>query len=696
MTEELRDVDVEDVDWRQFVDEWFGDELEERAEDTDWEEESGGLGVYCRLELNLDDVYESEYFEDVAHAYLTAPDEVEDRIKDAAEKMSFSIDGQLCMFDSVLLSVEFGEFARTIASPPSEIRSARIGSMVAVVGKIVSESESVKEYGLAAFECGECGGGNGEVLPFRDEWSEPDECDMCESNGPFELLPEESTFENRTYLRVRDRLVDVDRDPGEIDCVVRQFQSDDDELLDDVEQGRDVVVIGQYRERDRHEKRSQTIVDVDEIKPVDGRDDAISVTDEDEEIIREIAGRDDHLDVVSDALAPDIVGRATPKQLAWLQQLNPEWQNGKRGNIHVLMVGDASTGKSDIQDAVREIAPKTAATSGDQASAAGLIAAAVQDDLAGSEQWTFKSGVLPRADGGTAVLDELDKLDSEPDSLHKALSAGEVNPSKAGQSTTLRTRTNVLAAANPVSGDFRDFDEIWEQIEMPGPLLSRCIIVPMEDEVDGDHDEVVAEAVLDAHDGDISSSSIVDSHIEQCSDCEHPHDVLRKYVEIADKASAKLSNSAKTVLKESYREMRQEIDSEAPGPDVKTRHLEDMVRLSKALSKSRGADAVLESDDTDDVEVTVSAEDAAQAVDLLTSALSDVFGANIVTSGKETVLTEDHRTEVVTTISEHEPVTYREISEYADVSDGVLNTIISKMENNGRVVKTPDGEYELA
>ncbi|TLZ58196.1 MAG: DNA replication protein, partial [Methanobacteriota archaeon] len=74
-----------------------------------------------------------------------------------------------------------------------------------------------------------------------------------------------------------------------------------------------------------------------------------------------------------------------------------------RGDLHVLLVGDPGTGKSELLSYMSRLSPRGIYATGKAASAAGLTAAAVRDEF-GEGRWTLEAGALVLADRGLACL----------------------------------------------------------------------------------------------------------------------------------------------------------------------------------------------------------------------------------------------------------------------------------------------------
>ena len=206
------------------------------------------------------------------------------------------------------------------------------------------------------------------------------------------------------------------------------------------------------------------------------------MTPEDLRLIEQFRGDPTVIDKIVLSLAPTIKGMEEEKEAIALQLfggVEKKHADGirVRGDIHCLLVGDPGTAKSQLLQYVAKVAPRGIYTSGKGATAAGLTAAAVKDDFAGG-RWVLEAGMLVLADGGMAIIDELDKMSPEDRSaMHEALEQQQVSIAKAGITSTLNARCPVLAAANPKWGRFTNDRTIAEQIDLPPTLLSRFDVI---------------------------------------------------------------------------------------------------------------------------------------------------------------------------------------------------------------------------
>ncbi|HEV2231470.1 MAG TPA: minichromosome maintenance protein MCM, partial [Thermoplasmata archaeon] len=317
-------------------------------------------------------------------------------------------------------------------------------------------------------------------------------------------------------------------------------------------------------------------------------------------LIRSFRGDPTIVDKVVLSLAPTIRGMEEEKEAIALQLFGGVEKRHPdgirvRGDIHVLLVGDPGTAKSQLLRNVAEVAPRGIYTSGKGATAAGLTAAAVKDDFGGG-RWMLEAGMLVLADGGIAVVDELDKMTPEDRSaMHEALEQQTVSIAKAGITATLNARCPVLAAANPKWGRFTPERTIAEQIDLPPTLLSRFdVIYSIQDRPEEGRDRFLANRILLSHqEGEAREASFGYAPSVASGGAPFSPDLLKKYIAYARRnIRPVLSADALRTLEDFYvrvRKQGEEPDSPVP---ITARQLEALVRLSEAAARARLSDVV--------------------------------------------------------------------------------------------------------
>ncbi len=262
-----------------------------------------------------------------------------------------------------------------------------------------------------------------------------------------------------------------------------------------------------------------------------------------------------------------------------------------------------NSGKSQMLTFISKIAPKARLVSGKGSTSAGLTASVVKDEFL--RGWALEAGALVLANGGIAIIDELDKMSSEDrDALHEALEQQRVSISKANIQATLRSETTLLAAANPKLGRFDPYTSIAAQIDLPATLINRFdLIFPIRDLPSKELDEKIAGHVL---------------NIQQNPDDIKPEisgELLKKYLSYAkQKILPHLTNEAIEEIKDFYVGLRnsgQKGDEEIRPIPISARQLEALVRLSEASAKTK-------------LSSKVTKDDAKRAIELLKHCLMQV------------------------------------------------------------------------
>jgi DNA replication licensing factor MCM5 len=145
------------------------------------------------------------------------------------------------------------------------------------------------------------------------------------------------------------------------------------------------------------------------------------------------------------------------------------------------------------------VSPISVYTSGKGSSAAGLTASIIKDSS--TKEFQLEGGAMVIADGGVVCIDEFDKMRTQDRvAIHEAMEQQTISVAKAGITTTLNSRTSVLAAENPIYVRLDDLKSTQDQIDFQTTILSRfdCIFL-VKDQRDVKKDTNLANHILNLH-----------------------------------------------------------------------------------------------------------------------------------------------------------------------------------------------------
>lgn len=421
----------------------------------------------------------------------------------------------------------------------------------------------------------------------------------------------------------------------------------DHDLVDRIKPGDRVQVVGVYRALATASSGQsttsgvfRTVVLVNQVQIL-GRDVShLTFSSQDIRTIKDLSKRDGILNILGRSIAPSIHGHRVIKKALALQLLSgceKNLANGThlRGDINILMVGDPSTAKSQLLRSAMTIAPLAVSTTGKGSSGVGLTAAVTSDPE--TRERRLEAGAMVLADRGLVCVDEFDKMgENDRVAIHEAMEQQTVTIAKAGIHASLNARCSVLAAANPVYGQYDRKRRIQENIGLPDSLLSRFdLLFVMLDQLDPESDRRIAAHVIrghryrpghgeTGHDSDYDDDDSDDESEEDANDKVHSvwqrsrqqfsqseythkssqeddpdphsqdvlqHDFLRKYLHFAKtRMKPVLTEEARECIANRYAEMRSRQDERTL--PVTARSLETVIRLATAHAKVRrlGAD----------------------------------------------------------------------------------------------------------
>ncbi|MDI6916814.1 MAG: minichromosome maintenance protein MCM [Thermoplasmatales archaeon] len=610
-----------------------------------------------------------------------------------------------------------------------DLRSEHLGKFIAAEGLVRKATEVRPRLKEAAYQCVRCGA----IIKVIQEdmvakeplecYKDQGGCGKTVASTRFKLLtvPSES---KECSVFVDTQKLEIQESPEGLRGGAqpqRLVAYAEDDITGKLSPGDRVILNGILRSRQKKERGIKStmfdiFLDVNSIEIEEHEFEEISITPKEEEEIIKLSQDPNIYQKIVSSIAPAIHGMMTEKKALALQlfggvsKVMPD-STRVRGDIHILMVGDPGTAKSQLLRYISQISPRGIYASGKSASAAGLTAAAVRDEF-GEGRWTLEAGALVLADKGIAAIDEMDKMSPQDRSaMHEAMEQQCISVAKAGITATLHSRCALLGAANPKFGRFDDYKPIAEQIDMPPALLSRFdLIFSISDKPETKKDTDMAEHILKLHyAGEIDKyrekkengkySAEDEERAMKIVEPEIPPGPLRKYIAYSKRnIFPVMTKEAETAIKDYYLSLRRGGEAENSPVPITPRQLEAFVRLSEASARMRLSDKIMK-------------EDADRAIGIMDYSMRrayfdyetgrldvDVIATGMTHSQRERSIS---IVDIIRELSSRSPDRAAEHNEIIDMAKdkGIDRTkaesTIEKLKREGRIFERRDGKYSL-
>ncbi|KYM79352.1 DNA replication licensing factor MCM8 [Atta colombica] len=286
-----------------------------------------------------------------------------------------------------------------------------------------------------------------------------------------------------------------------------------------------------------------------------------------------------------------------------------------RDDIHILLVGDPGLGKSQMLQACARISTKGVYICGNSSTSSGLTVTLTKET--GSNDFALEPGALVLADQGCCCIDEFDKMCSQHQALLESMEQQSITVAKSGVICSLPARISILAAANPIGGQYDKSKTVNENLHISQPILSRFdLIFLLLDKPNKHFDNLLCKHIMTVHTNSHTNSNEEITKLFFHNECALrkklmlplaseiiPQSILRTYISYArEYVKPKLSVEAATVLQNYYLKLRAKKEQFSSIP-IFNRQLEAMIRLTEARAKLELRMEAIESDALDVIDI---------------------------------------------------------------------------------------------
>ncbi len=251
------------------------------------------------------------------------------------------------------------------------IRAEHIGKLIAVEGIVKRASEIRPEVFEAVFECPECGN-RISVIQTERTIVAPTKCELCGTKRGFRLI-DQKLYDARWIVIEEPYEIVTGERPSEIMVYLKEDLTSP-KMQNKTDPGNRIKVIGilkqmQRRVRGTKSRQMEIYIEANYVEAVETEWEEIEISPEDEKKILELAKDPQIYQKFIASIAPGIYGLEEVKEAILLQLFGGEPKvlpDGSRirGDIHILLIGDPSTAKSQIMKVVSSLIPRGKYVSG--------------------------------------------------------------------------------------------------------------------------------------------------------------------------------------------------------------------------------------------------------------------------------------------------------------------------------------------
>jgi DNA replicative helicase MCM subunit Mcm2 (Cdc46/Mcm family) len=179
---------------------------------------------------------------------------------------------------------------------------------------------------------------------------------------------------------------------------------------------------------------------------------------------------DEYIKKLIVSFCPKIYGRELEKKALYLALLGGSDFEGYRKESHLMLVGEADTGKSEMVKFANEVASKSSMIDGSNSTGVGILFAL--DEYDGMK--ILRQGAMITNNGGHLMVDEYDKMPKqEQKKLNIAMEQQRAKYNKGGHMGDAECKTTVIASCNPEAERWNEGKDLIDNLPFDASTISR-------------------------------------------------------------------------------------------------------------------------------------------------------------------------------------------------------------------------------
>ena len=219
------------------------------------------------------------------------------------------------------------------------------------------------------------------------------------------------------------------------------------------------------------EAEKTLVIDTMSIKDLEEQAE-VELTQQELTVAKEFAQseEEDYIKKLIASFCPKIYGRELEKKALYLALLGGSEFEGYRKESHLMLVGEADTGKSEMVKFANEVASKSSMIDGSNSTGVGILFAL--DEYDGMK--ILRQGAMITNNGGHLMVDEYDKMPKqEQKKLNIAMEQQRAKYNKGGHQGDAECKTTVIASCNPEAERWNESKDLIDNLPFDASTISR-------------------------------------------------------------------------------------------------------------------------------------------------------------------------------------------------------------------------------